>query len=101
MDPQSADVHACKVRRRHSDCSNLGSTTAKDCCQDLRGFAEESHDILEQVGEDVIENIDDFVGKLHAYLVSFTTDAPNRIVEKEMVWKRGADCTVSTIRYHP
>ena len=33
-----------------------------------------------QAGEDEIENIDDFVGKLFAYLVSFTTDAPNRIV---------------------
>ena len=40
MDPQSADVHACKVRRCHPDCSNLGSTTAKDVCQDLRSFAE-------------------------------------------------------------
>ena len=34
----------------------------------------------EQAGEDEIENIDDFVGKLYDYLVSFTTDAPNRIV---------------------
>ena len=34
----------------------------------------------DQAGEDEIENIDDFVGKLYAYLVSFTTDAPNRIV---------------------
>ena len=34
----------------------------------------------DQAGEDEIENIDDFVGKLFAYLVSFTTDAPNRIV---------------------
>ena len=34
----------------------------------------------EQAGEDEIENIDDFVGKFYAYLVSFTTDAPNRIV---------------------
>ena len=34
----------------------------------------------EQAGEDKIENIDDFVGKLYAYLVSFTTDATNRIV---------------------
>ena len=30
--------------------------------------------------EDQIDGIDDFVGKLHAYLVSFTTDAPNQIV---------------------
>ena len=34
----------------------------------------------EQATEDEIENIDDFVGKLSAYLVSFTTDAANRIV---------------------
>ena len=34
----------------------------------------------EQAGEDEIENIDDFVGKFYAYLVSFTTDAANRIV---------------------
>ena len=34
----------------------------------------------DQAGEDEIENIDDFVGKLFAFLVSFTTDAPNRIV---------------------
>ena len=42
------------------------SRQQKDCCQDLRSFAEESHDIVEQAGEDVIENIDDFVGKLYA-----------------------------------
>ena len=29
---------------------------------------------------DRIDGINDFVGMLHAYLVSFTTDAPNRIV---------------------
>ena len=34
----------------------------------------------DQAGEDEIENIDDFVGKLYAYLVSFTTDAPDRFV---------------------
>ena len=34
----------------------------------------------EQAGEDEIENIDDIVGKLYAYLVSFTSDAANRIV---------------------
>ena len=31
-------------------------------------------------GADKEDQIDDFVGKLHAYLVSFTTDAANRIV---------------------
>ena len=34
----------------------------------------------EQAGEDEIENTDDFVGKLYAYFVSFTTDAANRLV---------------------
>ena len=35
----------------------------------------------EQADEDEqIDNIDDFVRKFYAYLVSFTTDAPNRIV---------------------
>ena len=29
---------------------------------------------------DQIDGIEDFVGKLYAYLVSFTTDAANRIV---------------------
>ena len=33
----------------------------------------------EQAGEDEIENIDDFGGQFYAYLVSFTTDAANRI----------------------
>ena len=33
-----------------------------------------------QADEDEIENVDDFVGKLYTYLVSFTTDAPDRIV---------------------
>ena len=33
-----------------------------------------------QADEGEIENVDDFVGKLFAYLVSCTTDAPNRIV---------------------
>ena len=30
--------------------------------------------------EDQIDEIDDFVGELNAYLVSFTTDAANRIL---------------------
>ena len=35
----------------------------------------------EQGDEDeLIDNIDDFVGKFYAYFVSFTTDRPNRIV---------------------
>ena len=34
----------------------------------------------EQAAEDEIDNIDDFVGKIHAYLVSFTNDAANRII---------------------
>ena len=34
----------------------------------------------DQAAEDEIENIDDCVGKFYAYLVSFRTDAANRIV---------------------
>ena len=34
----------------------------------------------EQAAEDEIDNIDDFVGKFYDYLVSFTSDAANRIV---------------------
>ena len=34
----------------------------------------------EQAAEDDIDDIDDFVGKFYAYLVSFTSDAANRIV---------------------
>ena len=34
----------------------------------------------EQAAEDEIDDIDDFVGKFYAYLVSFTSDAANRIV---------------------
>ena len=34
----------------------------------------------DQAAEDAMENIDDFVGKLYAYFVSFTTDGANRIV---------------------
>ena len=40
----------------------------------------------EQAAEDKIENIDDFFGKLYAYLVSFRTDAPGKIVPK--FWRR-------------
>ena len=48
----------------------------------------------DQAGEDEIENIDDFVGKLYAYFVSFTSDAGNRIVRNSgegnglEAWKR-------------
>ena len=35
MDPQSADVHACKVRRRHSDCSSFFFLHTTD---ELRGI---------------------------------------------------------------
>ena len=34
----------------------------------------------EHAAKDEIDNIDDFVGKFYAYVVSFTTDAANRIV---------------------
>ena len=39
VDTQSAQVHAYKVRRLDSHCSDLGSTTAKDRCQDRRSIA--------------------------------------------------------------
>ena len=57
----------------------------------------------EQAAEDEIDNIDDIVGNFYTYLVSFATDAANRIetLEKEMVWKRGDDCTASTTRHGP
>ena len=35
------------------------------------------------VEDEQIDNIDDFVGKLHACLVSSTTDAPNRCSERK------------------
>ena len=44
--------------------------------------------------EDQIDELDDFVGKLCAYLVSFTKEAANRIVRNEgqgngsEVWRR-------------
>ena len=44
--------------------------------------------------ENQIDDIDDFVGKLYAYLVSFTTDSANRIIRNAgegnglEAWKR-------------
>ena len=55
----------------------------------------------DQAGEDEIENIDDFVGKLYAYLVSFTSDAPDRIVRNSGDGNGLEDCTASTIRHRP
>ena len=59
----------------------------------------------EQADEDEqIDNIDDFVGKFCAYLTSFTTDAPNELfgtLRKEMAWKPGDGCTVSTTPRRP
>ena len=108
--PQSAEVHACKVRRRHSDCSNLGSTTAKDCCQDLRSFEEESHDILEHLCSETklakirsrtsMTLLDNYTPTLYPLQPTHLTEL-SEILEKEMVWKRGDDCTARTIRYHP
>ena len=81
--------HCYRHFARHCCCivtSNLlrAALAAKDCCQDLRrfegGVAWYLGTLGNQAGEDEIDNIDDFVGKLNAYLVSFTTDAPNRIV---------------------
>ena len=56
-------------------------TVAKTCVASQRNRMISWNTVFgEQAGEDEIENIDDFVGKLYAYLVSFTTDAPDRIV---------------------
>ena len=54
----------------------------------------------EQAGEDEIENTDDFVGKLYAYFVSFTTDAANRLVRNsgEGKWLGGLETTAQRVR---
>ena len=54
----------------------------KSCVQAQRERFVPWNDVFgDQAAEtDQIDGIDDFVGKLHAYLVSFTTDAANRIV---------------------
>ena len=53
--------------------------------------------------EDQIDEIDDFVVELYAYLVSFTRDAANRIVRNsgEGNGLPGDDCTASTTRGRP
>ena len=61
----------------------------------LKGIAEEI---------DRIDGVDDFVGKFYACLVSFTTDAPNRIVgtqAKATAWRPGDACTASTTPRRP
>ena len=64
---------ACAARQR--------KMVAKTCVASQRNRMISWNTVFgEQAGEDEIENIDDFVGKLYAYLVSFTIDAPNRIV---------------------
>ena len=64
----------------------------------------------EQADEtDRIEGIDDSVGKLYAYLVSFTTEAPNRIVRNAgegnglEAWRRlhGENDPMSSVRRVP
>ena len=60
---------------------------------------------IDVFGEDQIDEIDDFVVKLHAYLASFTTDAANRIVRNSgegnglEAWE--TDCTANTTRHRP
>ena len=54
--------------------------------------------------EDQIDEIDDFVGELNAYLVSFTTDAANRIARNAGEGnglKPGDDCAASTTPRRP
>ena len=51
--------------------------------------------------EDQIDEIDDFAGKLHAYFVSFTTDAPNRIVQNSGEGNEMEACTASTTPRRP
>ena len=80
VDPQSAHVHACMVRRSGSHCSRkivVGTCVASQRDRFvpwITVFGEQSDE------DEQIDNIDDYVGKFYAYLVSFTTDAPNRIV---------------------
>ena len=54
----------------------------------------------EQAGEDEIENIDDFVGKLYAYLESFTTDAakPDRSELRRRKWLGSLETTAQRVR---
>ena len=78
MDPQSAHAHAWfgnEILTALTWAARQRKTVAKTCVASQRNTV-----FGEQAGEDEIENIDDFVGKLYAYLVSFTTDAPDRIV---------------------
>ena len=49
----------------------------------------------EQAGEDEIENIDDFVGKLHAYLVSFTK--PDRSELRRRKWLGSLETTAQRV----
>ena len=76
MDSQSAYVHACKIRESNSQCFNLGTTSQRDRLITWTDVFGEGAD-----EEDQIDGIDDFVGMLFAFLVSFTTDASNRIVK--------------------
>ena len=82
MDTQSAHVHACKVRTALKWAARQRKIVVKTCVASQRDrFVPWITVFGEQGDEDEqIDNIDDFVGKFYAYLVSFTTDAPNRIV---------------------
>ena len=110
MVTQSAHVHACKVRRSDSHCSNLGSTTAKDRCQDLRRFAERPLSCLDlclwRTCRGTLRR-----GTLRILLESsMPTWSPSQpthptelfgTLQKEMSWKHGDDCTVSTTPRRP
>ena len=108
---QSADVHACKVRRRHSHCSNLGRKTAKDRCQDLRGFAEGP---LCTPGSLSLENkatktngSTTLMSLLENSMPTLPPSQPTHpaelfgTLEKERAWKPGDDWTVSTTPRRP
>ena len=82
MDSQSAYVHAGKDqilgaltwRQRRIVVKACGSSQRDRFIPWINVFGEQADE------DDQIDGIDDFVGKLYAYLVSFTTDAPIRIV---------------------
>ena len=82
MDTQSAHAHACKVRTAIKWAARQRKIVVKTCVASQRDrFVPWITVFGEQGDEDAqIDNIDDFVGKFYASLVSFTADAPNRIV---------------------
>ena len=111
VDPQSANVHACKVRRSDSHSSNLGNTTAKDRCQELRSFNERppctlNHRLWRRCrpgGSDRRDRRFSWtILRLPCVLLFRRSqqDCPETL-EKEMAWKPGDDCIASTTRHRP